>query len=148
MPFNKGKTDVVGQLQDGMDLADTHASVVPAAVAGTDYEVPVYVAPSGGSGTTLSRASLFAAVAVSATAATTAVTLKFRQYRAGSLVGDITGASSYATSATLAARTEKNLFSGALALSPGDLITLQTTHTGDGAALPILAAVVEASPSV
>ena len=148
MPFDKGKTDVIKQLEQAMDLALAESAVVPAAAAGTDYEVPVYVAPSGGSGTTLSRASIFTAAAVNATAATTAATLKFRQYRAGSLVGDITGASSYATSATLAARTEKNLFSGALALNPGDLITLQNSHTGDGAALPILAAVVEASPSV
>ncbi len=148
MGFNKGRTDVIQQLEDAMDLPDTHEVVVPSTAAGTDYEVPVYAAPSGGSGTTLGRASIFAAAAVDATAATTAATVKFRQYRAGSLVGNVTGASSYVTSATLDAQTEENLFSGSFELDPGDLITLQTTHTGDGAALPALLAVVEASPSV
>ncbi len=147
MPFDYGRTDTIKQLEANMDLSRSQAVTVPAIAAGTDQEVAVHLAPSGGSGTTLTRASIFAAAAITG-AATNTATVRFRQYRAGALVGNVTGGSAYTTTASLAAQTEQNLFSGAFALQPGDVITLQTTHAGSGAALPTLTAVVEASPSV
>ncbi len=147
MPWNPNETDWIAQAEGLAGVARPHHAVVPAAAAAADYEIAVFKAGASGIGTTLTRLSIIADVAI-AGAATNYQTLQFRQWRGGALVGTVPGATTYATTANLAALTELALFSGAFALQPGDIITLQSVHAGTGAALPALTAVVEASPSV
>lgn len=147
MPFNPQETDFIGQLESLASNPTPELSSAPAATAASDYEVPVFVAGHQGAGTTVSRLSIYAAAAITG-AATNYQTLQFRQWRAGALVGAVSGQTLYVTTASLAAQTEKNLFSGSLVLQPGDVLTLQSVHSGTGAALPIITAAVEFSPSV
>jgi hypothetical protein len=147
MPLDTQRTDTVTQLEALANIPITEMVVVPAAAAAAAYEVPVFKAPSRGLATVLNRLSIIAAVAI-AGAATNFQTVQFRLWRAGVLVGTITGAVTYVTTASLAVQTELVLFnlSSTVALAvmqPGDVLTLQSATTGTGAALPALTAVIE-----
>src|SRR5581483_7644868 len=147
MPFNPYETDVIGQLENLASNPTPELSSAPAATAAADYEIPIFVAGHQGTGTTVTRLSIYAAAAITG-AATNFQTVKFRQWRAGALVGAVPGQTPYVTTASLAAQTEFVCFTGALALQPGDVLTLSSIHSGTGAALPNITALIEFSPSV
>jgi hypothetical protein len=147
MPFNPNETDDISQLKALESDPSPEMTTAPAVAAAVAYEIPVFVNGHGGVGTTITRLAIYAAAAITG-AATNFQTLQFRQFRAGVLVGLLTGATTYVTTASLATLTEKLLFTGAVVLQPGDLLTLQSVTTGTGAALPIITTVVESSPSV
>lgn len=147
MPIDTQRTDTVTQLEALANIPVTETAIVPAAAAAAAYEVPVFKAPSRGLATVINRLSIIAAAAITG-AATNFQTVQFRLWRAGVVVGPITGAVTYVTTASLAVQTELVLFnlSSTVALAvmqPGDVLTLQSATTGTGAALPALTAVIE-----
>ncbi|GAC1649469.1 MAG: hypothetical protein NVS4B6_24590 [Mycobacterium sp.] len=149
MPLDVQRTDTITQLEGLANIPQTAMAIVPAVAAAVAFEIPVYKAPSRGSAVIINRLSIIAAVAITG-AATNFQTLQFRQWRAGVLVGLLTGATTYVTTVTLAVQTELALFLPsstvtAAALLPGDVLTLQNVASGTGAALPTLTVVVESS---
>jgi hypothetical protein len=150
MPIDPQRTDTLVQLEALANIYLSTVTVVPAVAAATAYEIPVYKAPALGSATAIRRLSIAPATAI-AGAATNFQTLQFRVWRAGAFLALITGATTYATTASLAVQTESVLFAvsttvALLYLLPNDIITLQNATSGTGAALPVIAATIEASP--
>jgi hypothetical protein len=150
MPLDLYRTDTVTQLEALAGIPNVEMVTVAAVAAGVAYEVPVFKSPSKGLATVINRLSIIAAAAITG-AATNFQTVQFRQWRAGVLVGVITGATTYVTTASLALQTELALFAvsstvSQLSMLPGDVLTLQSVTTATGAALPVLTVAVEWSP--
>ena len=145
--WNPNESDDLEQAAALAAIPRTHSMYVASASAAADYEVGVYKAPAQGAGAAVTRVSFVVDTAITG-AATNTATITVRQYRAGTLVGAVSGVTAFVTTASLAVLTEQVLFSGQLNLRTGDVLTVQTTHAGTGAALPALRVFVEAAPLV